>query len=104
VTTLAPRRELTLRASLVWSALLHSLVVAAVLFGRSHEPVAAPPMYRVTLIAAPAGPRQVGVVRETPPEPVPTPAPPAPAPVARATPEAGRRKAPPSEARPGRTA
>jgi protein TonB len=102
VTTLAPRRELTLRAPLVWSALLHSLVVVGFLFGRSHAPVAAPPTYRVTLIAAPAGPREVGVVRETPPEPAPTPAPPAPAPVARATPEPERMKAPPTKARPAR--
>jgi hypothetical protein len=33
VTTLAPRGAPTLRASLVWSALLHLLVAAAVVFG-----------------------------------------------------------------------
>jgi periplasmic protein TonB len=103
VTTLASRRELTLRTSIVWSALLHSLVVAGFLFGRSHAPVAAPPVYRVTLIAAPAGPRQVGVVRQSPPEPAATPTPPTPAPLARATPEPARMKAPPTKARPART-
>jgi periplasmic protein TonB len=103
VTTLAPRGELTLGSSLVWSALLHLIVVAGFLFGRPHAAVPAPPIYRVTLIAAPAAPRQVGVVRETPPEPTPTPAPPTPAPLARATPEPERMKAPPTKARPVRT-
>ena len=102
MTTLAPRGAPTLRASLVWSLLLHLGVVAALLFGRTHAPVLAPPTYRVTLIAAPPGPRQVGVVRETPTEPTPTPAPvpPAPAPPARATPEPERMKAPPAKSRP----
>jgi len=103
VTTLAPRTELTLRSSLVWSALLHLIIVAAVLFGRTRAAVPTPPMYRVTLIAAPTGPRQVGVVREAPPEPVPAPTPPTPAPLARATPEPERMKAPPAKARPTRT-
>jgi len=100
VSTLAPRTDVTLRSSLVWSALLHVLVVAGLLFGRSRAAVAPPPMYRVTLIAAPSGPRQVGVVREAPPEPTPAPTPPAPAPLARATPAPERMKAPPTKARP----
>ena len=103
MTTLAPRTDLTLRSSLVWSALLHLLIVGVVLFGRSRAAVPTPPMYRVTLIAAPPAPRQVGVVREAPPEPAPTPTPPAPAPRARATPEPERMKAPPTKARPTRT-
>ena len=103
MSTLAPRTDVTLRSSLVWSALLHLLVVAGLLFGRSHAAVAPPPMYRVTLIAAPPGPRQIGVVREAPPEPAPAPTPPAPAPLARATPEPERMKAPPTKARPKRT-
>jgi protein TonB len=112
VTTLAPGGAPTLRASLVWSALLHLAVAAAVVFGSTRASVPTPPTYRVTLIAAPAGPRQVGVVRETPPEPVPTPAAPAPAPVtstsptpappARATPEPERMKSPPTKARPAK--
>lgn len=99
---LAPRRELTLRSSLVWSALLHLLVVAGFLLGRRQPAVQAPPTYRVTLIAAPPGPRQVGVVREPRAEPVPTPTPPTPVapPRARATPEPERMKAPPTKARP----
>ena len=103
MTTLAPRGDLRLRSSLVWSALLHVLVVGALVFGRSQATIPSPPMYRVTLIAAAPGPRQIGVVRETPPEPAPTPAPPAPAPVSRATPEPERMKAPPTKARPVRT-
>ena len=103
MTTLAPRTEPTLRASLVLSALLHLLIVAAVLFGGARAAVPTPPTYRVTLIAAPPGPRQVGEVRQAPPEPAPAPTPPAPAPRARATPEPERMKAPPTKARPART-
>ena len=114
MTTLAPRGAPTLRASLVWSALLHLAVAAAVVFGSTRDSVPRPPTYRVTLIAAPTGPRQVGVVREPAPEPVTTPAPatptpltpapaapasPTPAPPARATPEPERMKAPPTKAR-----
>ena len=113
MTALASRRELSLRGPLVWSSLLHLLVVAAFLFGRSGAPVATPPTYRVTLIAAPAAPRQIGVVRPpdapavetpTPPAPAPTKAPPSPtpAPEARATPEPERMKAPPTKTRPTR--
>ena len=103
MTALASRGELRLGSSLVWSALLHALVVAAFLFGRTHAPVPMPPAYRVTLVAAPAAPRQVGVVRETPPEPTPAPAVPTPPPVARETPEPARMKAPPTKARPVKT-
>ncbi len=103
MSTLAPRTDVTLRSSLVWSALLHLLVVAGLLFGHSRGAVAPPPMYRVTLIAAPPGPRQIGVVREAPPEPAPAPTPPAPAPLARATPAPERMKAPPTKARPKQT-
>jgi protein TonB len=103
VTALVRRHDLSLRTPLVWSALLHLLVAAGFLVGLSGERVTTPPTYRVRLIAAPAAPRQVGVVRETPPAPDPTPTPPAPAPLARATPEPERMKAPPTKARPVRT-
>jgi outer membrane biosynthesis protein TonB len=93
VTSSVPTRDdLSLRAPLVFSAVLHLIVAAAFLLSRAREPVASPPTYRVSLIAAAPGPRQIGVVRETPPAPVPTP--PAPTPVARATPEPERMKAP----------
>ena len=103
MTALAPRRELSLRTPLVWSAMFHLLLVAGLLIGHARRPAVAPPTYRVTLIAAPPGPRQVGVVRETPPAPEPTPAPPAPTPRAAATPEPERMKAPPTRAPPART-
>ena len=98
--TISSRSDLSLRTPLVLSALLHVAVIAAFLLARTQEHVASPPTYRVSLIAAPAGPRQIGVVRETPPEPVPTP--PAPTPVSRATPEPERMKAP-TKAPPART-
>jgi protein TonB len=95
VTALSARDGPSLRAPLVWSAALHAAVVAAFLLSRAPVSVPQPPTYRVTLIAAPSGPRQIGVVRETPPEPpVPTPTPPTPAPLSRATPEPERMKAP----------
>ncbi|HEV7992568.1 MAG TPA: TonB C-terminal domain-containing protein [Gemmatimonadaceae bacterium] len=100
MTLVAPRDDLSLRTPLVLSALLHLLVAAGFLVSRARAPVATPPMYRVSLIAAPPGPRQIGVVRETPPEPTPTP--PAPTPLSRATPEPERMKAP-TKAPPART-
>jgi protein TonB len=100
VTSAAPRDDLSLRTPLVLSALLHLLVAAGFLVSRTAKSVATPPMYRVSLVAAPPGPRQIGVVRETPPEPVP--APPTPTPLSRATPEPERMKAP-TKAPPVRT-
>jgi periplasmic protein TonB len=92
VTSAVSRGELSLRTPLVVSALLHLVVVAAFLVSRASAPVATPPTYRVELVAAPPGPRQIGVVRETPPDPVPTP--PAPTPLSRETPQPERMKAP----------
>lgn len=102
MSALAPRRDPSLRTPLVWSALLHALIGAAFLLSRSGAPVVQPPTYRVTLIAAPAAPRQIGVVRQTPPAPTPAaaPEPVAAPPVSRAMPEPERMKAPPSKAAP----
>jgi periplasmic protein TonB len=104
VTALTARDGPSLRTPLVWSAVLHLAAVAALVATREPAREPTPPTYRVTLIAAPAAPRQVGVVRETPPEPVSTPTPPAPptpTPISRATPEPERMKAP-SKAKPVR--
>ena len=71
------------------SAAVHVVVAAAIFVsGRGDAPPALPPMYRVDLVAAPPGPRAIGVVNPTPtppaarPDPVPPraerPAPPAP--------------------------
>jgi protein TonB len=94
VTALTARDGPSLRTPLVWSAVLHLAVVGALVATREPAHVPTPPTYRVTLIAAPAAPRQVGVVRETPPEPVTTQPPPTPTPISRATPEPERMKAP----------
>lgn len=101
MTSIAARSEVSLRAPLLWSAALHLLVAAAFLLARTPARVVMPPTYRVTLIAAPAGPRQIGVVQETPPAPSPVPAPPTPAPVVRETPQPERMK-PPAKVPPAR--
>lgn len=54
------------------SILLHAAVVVPFVVWKAAPPAALPPMYRVDLIAAPPGPRQAGVVRETPPATEPT--------------------------------
>ncbi|MGK2961600.1 MAG: hypothetical protein ACSLFK_05555, partial [Gemmatimonadaceae bacterium] len=62
------------------SLALHLTLVALVMLGtRKGEEIALPPVYKVNIVAAPAGPRAIGVVQ---PEPATTPpaAPPAAAP------------------------
>ncbi len=50
-----------------WSALLHgSFVAVAMLVSRGSAPVAMPPVYRVNIVAAPAGPRAIGTVGAEP--------------------------------------
>ncbi len=55
------------------SLALHATLVALIFFGfRKGVPEAMPPIYKVNIIAAPAGPRAIGVVQpEAPPAPVP---------------------------------
>ncbi|MHB0947703.1 MAG: TonB C-terminal domain-containing protein [Gemmatimonadaceae bacterium] len=53
------------------SALLHGAVVAIALMLRGEPAPSMPPTYRVNLVAAPPGPRAIGVVR--PPEAAPEP-------------------------------
>lgn len=93
----------SLRAPLALSVTLHLLAGAAFLVVRTapHAPTA--PIYKVSLIAAPAGPRQIGVVQPTPPVVTRTPPTSKPAPLARETPEPARMKVP-SKAPPVRTA
>ena len=67
------------------SLALHATLVALIVLGfRKGPPQALPPIYRVNIIAAPAGPRAIGVVQpevaETPPVSAPTVAPPTPVP------------------------
>ncbi|MEP6507107.1 MAG: TonB C-terminal domain-containing protein [Gemmatimonadales bacterium] len=90
------------------SVALHATLVALVALSfRKGPPQALPPVYRVNIIAAPAGPRAIGVVQpkvaETPPLPTavtpPTPAPPkvSPLPTPKITPSKAQPKATPVE-------
>jgi TonB-like protein len=67
--------EPRLGAGIVGSVLLHGGLVAAFFVLRPGAPPPGPPIYRVRLIAAPAGERAIGVVQ---PKPEPVPAKPAP--------------------------
>ena len=84
----------SLRAPLALSVALHILAGAAFIVVRTTPRASTAPIYRVSLIAAPPGPRQIGVVPPTPPVVTPTLPPPKPAPLARETPEPARLKAP----------
>ena len=85
---------LSLRAPLVLSIVLHVLAGAGFLVVRTTPRAPTAPLYRVSLIAAPPGLRQIGVVQATPPVVVPVAPTPTPAPLARETPEPARMKAP----------
>ena len=63
-----PRREGGLAAPFTLSAILHA-AVATLLFNTLSErkPVALPPMYRVSIVAAPAGERAIGEVKTSQP-------------------------------------
>ncbi|HJU88118.1 MAG TPA: TonB C-terminal domain-containing protein [Gemmatimonadaceae bacterium] len=68
------------------SLLLHLSLVATLLVFRGTGPVARPPMYRVDLVAAPAGTRQEGIVPPRPQPPTPAPETPTPPPRAQTNP------------------
>ena len=74
----AAAAEPRLTGGILASALLHGGLVAAFFLLRPPEPPPSPPLYQVHLLAAPPGPRAVGVVQEQP-QPAPEkPVPPAP--------------------------
>jgi protein TonB len=100
VSALASREGPSLRAPIMASAVLHLVVVAAFLLARGAPPVPMPPTYRVSLIAAPPGPRQIGVVEPPPAAAAPTSAPAA-AP-SRVLPDPSRMKPAPSKAKPAK--
>lgn len=83
--------DVSLRAPLVVSVVLHVAVATLLFVGRQSSRAPVAPTYRVNLIAAPPAERAIGVVQPAAP-PVVTP--PAPTPRARATPEPDRMKAP----------
>lgn len=58
------------------SVLLHASLIAATILFRPSAPKNLAPVYKVTLVAAPAGPRAIGEVAPTPAPPTPTSAPP----------------------------
>ncbi len=89
-----PRLTLPLGAS----ALLHAAVIAALVLLRPPAPPAMPPVYRVNLIAAPAGPRAIGTVQDQPPVAPPKPVPPPRAKLVPKTPPAATQKAAPKPA------
>lgn len=73
-----------LSMGIVASVLFHvALIAAFVLFAGPVREPPLPPLYKVQLLAAPAGPREAGVVQ--PPDVAPTP--PTPAPIPKSTPE-----------------
>jgi TonB family protein len=99
VSTVASRDGLSLRAPIAVSAVLHLVVIALFVLARGAPSVSLPPTYKVSLVAAPPGPRQIGVVQ--PPPAAAAPAPPAaPAPISRTIPDPSRMKAPPIKAPP----
>ena len=71
-----------IRGPLLVSGLAHGAILAGmIVLARAEPPIVRPPVYAVTMVAAPPGPRQEGVVRPpdapTPAAPEPTPEPPA---------------------------
>jgi len=56
------------------SVVLHASLIAATILFRPGAPKNLAPVYKVTLVAAPAGPRAIGEVTSTPALPTPTPA------------------------------
>ena len=92
MSTMVASEAVSLRGPIAMSVVLHAVLAAAVVMVRTPERPAMAPVYKVNLVAAPPGPRQIGVVQPVPP--VATPTPPAPAPRARETPEPERMRAP----------
>lgn len=72
-----PRPSSGIGGAFVISVLLHAAVVLPFVVWKAAPEATLPPMFKVDLVGAPAGERQMGVVRETPPANEPTaPAPP----------------------------
>lgn len=65
MTTLVSRDGPSLRAPIAASAALHLVAASAFLLARGAPSIPVPPTYRVSLIAAPPGPRQIGAVAPT---------------------------------------
>ncbi len=85
-------------SSLAWSVGLHVLVIVAAVVVRPSAPPLMPPVYRIELIAAPAGPRAIGAVDPVREAAQPTPPPARAAQQAAAPVPAPRTAAPPRSA------
>jgi protein TonB len=96
VSTSAPR----LSGGITLSLVLHGALVAAFFLVRPTAPPPEAPVYRVQLIAAPAGERAVGVVQEVPPVKPPTPAATPPVPVTPPKPTPVTTKVPATKTKP----
>lgn len=68
----------SLKAPIISSAVFHLLVIGVIVVRSAAAPPAMPPMYRVNLVAAPAGPRSEGVITSRPAPEEASPAPAAP--------------------------
>jgi protein TonB len=62
------RQSGRLRGGMALSVVVHLSLAAAIMFWGGSTEMQRPPVYRVELIGAPHGPRQVGVVKPTAPE------------------------------------
>jgi protein TonB len=69
--SILPNAKPMLLVPLTGSLVLHAVLVALFLLLRPGTPPPTPPVYRVDLVAAPAGERAAGVVKPTPPTPAP---------------------------------
>jgi protein TonB len=85
-------------ASFALALALHGAIVAgAIVASRRTPPPPLPPVYRVSIVAAPPGERRIGQVRPAPPTPEPEPVAPAP-PAAEPPPQAMPAPEPPAPA------
>ncbi len=91
MSVVAAERGLSLRAPIALSLVLHVAAAAAFLIFRPVPRASSAPIYKVSLIAAPAGERRVGVVEPATSAPVAPVS--KPAPLAREMPEPARMKA-----------
>ena len=90
MTSVAAHQGVSLKAPIAVSLALHVVAAAAFIIVRPPTRPPMAPVYRVNLVAAPPGPRQIGVVQPQPATPTPTP--PAPVPVSRAAPQVDKMK------------
>jgi periplasmic protein TonB len=82
VTAAPPPRRAPMGSSFGAAAVLHVAFAAALILFANRSPSVVPPVYRVNIVAAPPGPRAIGIVPPTPPtQPQPTPEPVTPPPL-----------------------